>query len=99
DFKKYVANRRQAGSLAEFVSSDRIFQSDAEAAYGEAWALTFFLFETQAKHYVEYLQKTAARPHFVEYRGPERLADFQECFGKDLRQLEARFLRFMAGLK
>ena len=99
DFKKYAATRRPTGSLAEFVASDRIFQSDAEGAYGESWALTFFLFETQSKRYVEYLQKTATRRHFTDYRGPDRLADFQACFGKDMRQLEARFLRFMAGLK
>ncbi len=99
DFKKYVAQRRATGALAEFIASDRVFQSDAEAAYGEAWALTFYLFETQPKRYVDYLQKTAARSHFVEYRAPERLADFQEFFGKDLRLVESRYLRFMAGLK
>lgn len=98
DFKKY-ATRRTTGSLADFVASDRVFQSSPEAAYAEAWALTFFLFETQAKRYVDYLQHTSNRPRFVEYRGPERLADFQTFFGQDLRHLEARYLRFIAGLK
>jgi hypothetical protein len=98
DFKKYI-KRRETGSLAEFISSDRTFQTDAEAAYAEAWSLTFYLFETQPKRYVDYLQKTAARSNFVEYRGPERLADFQQFFGKDLRHLETRYLRFMGNLK
>jgi hypothetical protein len=99
DFQEYAGGGRKTGSLAEFISSDRMFQSDAEAAYGEAWALTFYLFETQPRRYVEYLQKTAARKHFADYRAPERLADFQACFGNDLRLLEAKYLRFMAGLK
>jgi hypothetical protein len=98
DFRKYAAERRPAGSLAEFLTSERLFRSDPQAAYGEAWALTFYLFETQPRKYVAYLQKTAARPQFAEYHGAQRLADFQQIFGQDLRQLEARYLRFIANL-
>lgn len=98
DFKKYSA-RREAGSLANFVCNERVFEADPTGAYAEAWALTFFLFETQPKRYVDYLQKTASRPYFVEYRSQDRLADFQAIFGSDLRQLESRYLKFMAGLK
>jgi hypothetical protein len=99
DFKKYAEQRRQTGSLAEFLTSDRLFQSDPEGAYAEAWALTFYLFETQSKRYVDYLEATAARPHFADYRPNDRLTDFQRAFGQDLRQIEARYLRFMNGLK
>jgi len=99
EFKSFVGSRRKAGSLPEFLSSDRIFQSDPALAYAEAWALSFFLFETQPKRYVEYLQATAAHPQFTEVRSPERLAEFSRCFGNDLRALEARYLQFMGGLK
>jgi hypothetical protein len=93
-FKNYVA-RRPDGSLAEFVSSDRIFERDVDAAYAEAWALSFFLVETQPQKYSQYLARTAQRPVFRAYSAAERLADFTAVFGKDLRLLEAHYLRFM----
>jgi hypothetical protein len=99
EFRKFSASRRKPGALTEFISSDRVFQSDPGPAYAEAWALSFFLFETQPKMYVDYLQATAQRPQFTDYRAPERLADFSKFFGADLRQLESRFLKFIAGLK
>jgi hypothetical protein len=99
EFKRYSSQQRKAGSLAELVSSDRFFEANPEGAYAESWALTFFLFETKPKQYVNYLQATAKRPQFSEYRSQERVSEFCEYFGDDLRQLENRFLRFMSGLK
>ena len=61
DFKRYMTTRRAPGSLARFVSSDRLFQSQTKDAYAEAWALTFFLAETRLANYIQYLRKTAAR--------------------------------------
>jgi hypothetical protein len=98
-FQRHAATRRRNGSLAEFVSSDRLFQEDIDAAYAEAWALTFFLVETEPRKYAQYLSKTAARPQFTAYRSPERLRDFTEVFGSNLVMLEARMLRFIEGLK
>lgn len=99
EFKKYATHRRKTGSLAEFVSSDRMFQSDPEGAYAEAWALTFYLFETHSKQYVNYLQATADRPQFTEYRSQERLAEFSQFFGSEMRQFESRYLKYVANLK
>jgi hypothetical protein len=99
EFKQYSARQRKPGNLAELVSSDRFFEANPEGAYAESWALTFFLFETKPKQYVEYLQATAKRPQFSEYRSQERVAEFCQYFGKDLRQLETRFLKFVGGLK
>lgn len=98
-FQNYAKARRKTGALAELVSSDRIFQTDTDGAYAEAWALTFFLSETDPRHYMEYLKKTAAARHFTQRRSPERLADFTEVFGTNLKLLEAKMLRFMAELK
>jgi hypothetical protein len=97
-FKTYVT-RRPNGSLAEFVSSDRIFSDDVDAAYAEAWALSFFLVETQPQKYSDFLARTARRPAFRAYPAPERLADFTAVFGKDLRLLEAHYLRFMEDVR
>lgn len=94
-FKRYSLSRRRKGSLADFVSTDRMFQSDADGAYAEAWALTFFLAETRPRQYTQFLSRTASLPKFSVYRSPERLRDFVELFGSDLELLEAQYLRFM----
>lgn len=98
-FQKYAGTRRKTGALAEIVSSDRVFIADPEAAYAEAWALTFFLSETDPRRYFEYLKKTAGRPNFTQRRSPERLADFTSVFGTNLELVEAKMLRFMQEVK
>lgn len=98
-FRKYAKTQRKPGALAEMVSSDRVFTADPEAAYAEAWALTFYLSETDPRRYVEYLKKTAAQPNFTLRRSPERLADFTAVFGTNLKLVEAKMLRFMGELK
>lgn len=84
--------------LAAIVADDQLFQRSPGAAYAEAWAMTFFLTETQGARYARYLHKTAQRPPFSRYGAGERTADFQEAFGSDWRMFEAQFLRFMKGL-
>jgi hypothetical protein len=98
-FRKYVSARRQPGSLAMLLTSDDSFRSDPDGAYAEAWALTFYLCETQPKLYAAYLEKTAERPVFSDYPAVERIADFQAIFGNDLKMFEAKFLRFMREVK
>lgn len=93
-----LAATRPKGLLADVVSSDRIFQTDGETAYAEAWSLTFFLSESEPRKFYAYLSKTAARKAFADYKSPERLRDFTDAFGGNLAMLEARYLRFMAGL-
>ena len=68
-------------------------------AYAEAWALTYFLAETEPRKYAAYLQRTAARPNFTTYSLTERLQDFTAIFGQNLPMLEARWLRFIADIK
>jgi len=85
--------------LASLVSCDALFRQEPAAAYAEAWALTFFLVETQPGKYMKYLAITARRPPFTEYTSAERVGDFASVFGRDWPMLEARFLRFMAGVK
>lgn len=97
-FQRYQ-ERRQKGALAALVGSDRMFAADPEGAYAEAWALTFFLAETEPRKYFSYLAKTGSHTPFTEVRGPERLKDFTSVFGEQLDLLEAKMLRFVGELK
>ncbi len=98
DFQQLAAKGLPAGTLAELVSSDRLFAQDANAAYAMSWALTFYLVETQQAEYAKYLAKTAALPQFEIYSSARRMSDFTASFG-ELKMLEARWLRYMQGLK
>jgi hypothetical protein len=81
------------------LTTDNAFQSDPDGAYGEAWALSFYLCETQPRAYAEYLKRTADRPVFSDYSAIERMADFQAVFGSDIKMLETKFLRYMEDVK
>src|SRR5262245_25200948 len=98
-FRLYAAGRRPADAIAQIVSSDRIFSSNPDGAYAEAWTLSFFLIESEPKKYQQYLAKTAAISPFAVYPAPQRLKDFTDIFGADLKMLDARLQRFVAGLK
>lgn len=95
----HSAQQRPAGSVAELISSDRRFQQDPDAAYAEAWALSFYLAEMQPQQYLKFLAKTAKRQSFVAYSSPHRLRDFTEAFGMDLTMLESQMSRFINSLK
>lgn len=97
-FRQVLAPKHRPELLAQLVASDRLFQINPGAAYSEAWALTFYLVETQPRRYAEYLAKTADRPAFEPYASAQRTAHFTAVFGEDWRMLEARFLRFMSDL-
>jgi hypothetical protein len=98
-FQRDVAPRHRPEWLAAIVASDEMFRVDPHVAYAEAWALSYFLVETEPRKYVEYLRRTAARPPFQDYTASQRKADFTAIFGCDWRMLEAKFLRFMGGVK
>jgi hypothetical protein len=98
DFRDYAA-RRKPGALATLLTTDEPFRSDASGAYAEAWALSFYLCETQPRMYAAYLTKTAARPLFSDYTAAERMADFQDIFGSELKMFDTKFLRFMEEIK
>lgn len=98
-FQNFVKSRRKPKSLADFVSSDRQFQTAALDAYAEAWALSFYLMETRPSKYAAYLKTVTNRDPMKAYPAADRLADFQAAFGKDLDMLEVDFLRFFARLE
>ena len=98
-FQRYASSRRPKGALAALIASDRVFQSDPDGAYAEAWALSFFLAETEPRKYFAYLAKTASHRPFEAVRETDRLRDFTTVFGEDLGLLEAKLLRFIGDLK
>jgi hypothetical protein len=95
-FRHYQNSSRPENSLAQFVSaSDQLFDTNPQAAYAEAWALSFFLAEKEPAKYTEYLRKTASREPMRRYSSVEQLQEFTDTFGHDLQMLEVRFLRFI----
>ncbi|MHC4180523.1 MAG: DUF1570 domain-containing protein [Planctomycetota bacterium] len=98
-FQSRVEPNHRPGSLEAMIASDQPFQADPVEAYAEAWALSFYLIETQPRKYASYLSLTAGHPAFTEYTPKQRIADFQSVFGSDWRMLQARFLRFLGGMK
>lgn len=97
DFRQY-ARRRPRGSLADLIQGDRLFQQNPGAAYAEAWALSFYLSETQPLKYGQFLTRVGTRSAFGDYPSNERMADFTGIFGADLANVESRFLRFVEDL-
>jgi hypothetical protein len=99
DFRSLVVPNHRPEMLATLVASDELFRSEGRAAYAEAWALSFYLVETQPRKYARYVALTAERPPFTLYSAAERTADFTSVFGDNWRMIEAQFLRFMRDLK
>ncbi|HUT13880.1 MAG TPA: DUF1570 domain-containing protein [Thermoguttaceae bacterium] len=98
-FKQRVAPKHKTELLLRMIASDGLFRSNPSTAYAEAWALSFYLVETQPRKYAKYLAMTAKQPPFGDCTASQRTADFTSVFGDDWPMLEARLLRFMEGLK
>jgi hypothetical protein len=99
EFMKVVLPRHKPRVIAWMVQSDDMFQSHPREAYAEAWALTYYLLETQSHRYAEYLKRINSHGAFQQVSASERVADFSAVFGSDWRMIEAHFLRFMAAIK
>jgi hypothetical protein len=93
-FEAYLP-RRPRSALLEFLASDALFQRDVDAAYAEAWALSFFLSETRPRQYIDYLRRTAQPATSADEEAERRLRDFVAVFGENLPLLETHYLRFI----
>ena len=98
-FRSRAEPNHRLGSLQAMIASDRRFAANPADAYAEAWALSFYLVEMQPGKYARYVELTAGHSPFAPYTPAERTADFRSVFGDDWRMFQARFLRFMAGVK
>jgi hypothetical protein len=99
EFKRLFPGSVDPAYLADLVASDQAFNRDISRAYATAWALTFYLVETQPRRYAEYLKLTAAHQAGEPYSDAARLSDFKKVFGDNFPMLAARLERFMAEVK
>ncbi|MFG0267970.1 MAG: DUF1570 domain-containing protein [Rhodopirellula sp. JB055] len=95
-FRRYLPSRPE-DSLATLLSDDSRFRSaaTAEDAYGESWALTYFLLKTQRKEFVAYLQKLSESKPLDERTPRERIEDFESSMGMGLEEIDRKFLTYM----
>ncbi|MCC9658165.1 DUF1570 domain-containing protein [Rhodopirellula sp. JC737] len=95
-FRRYVPSR-PGDSLATLVSDDSRFRSvaTAENAYGESWALTYFLLRTQRKEFIAYLQQLSESKPLSESSPRERIEMFEEAMGMSLQELDRKFIAYM----
>ncbi|MGH7127881.1 MAG: DUF1570 domain-containing protein [Planctomycetaceae bacterium] len=98
-FGDFVKHDRRDRSLTAFLSDDAAFKSNALDAYGEAWALSFYLLEKRPADYARYLRQIAGRDPLRPYPPEQRLADFRGSFGSDLDRFESQYLRFIDSIE
>jgi hypothetical protein len=100
DFRRHVQDDERPEALfAELIASDRLFSTNVDLAYAEAWAFSYYLLETQPARYGQYLKLTARRPDFTVYTGEQRLADFASVFGRNFKLLDAQFMAYLERVK
>ena len=100
-FKQYVASGRPTNSLKSLVASNQRFLSSPGDlyAYGEAWALTFFLIKRKRPQYVRYVSRLAQKPLLHPDSPTQKLQDFEACFGSDWQRLDREFLSYILRLR
>jgi hypothetical protein len=99
-FRNALATNKQF-SIARLIQDDSAFHDPATVgtAYGESWALNYFLIKARSKEYAAYLAEQAKRPPLEPSDPKRRLSDFQRHFGNDTEKLNRDFLKFAANLK
>ncbi len=95
-FNKYLQHR-PADSLKTLISGgDRLVDvKQAQDAYAESWALTYYLIHKHVKSYVAYLKVLARKRPLVMDDKEKRIAEFEKQFGP-LDKLDNDFLNYMA---
>lgn len=91
---------RKPNSLIKLLQDDSRFHDSATAsiAYGESWALTYFLLKTRSKEFAAYLTELSQRPPLQPTDAKRRIADFRKHFGEDLEKLDREFIKYMSKL-
>ncbi len=99
-FRKNVRNGT-AANLKTLITDDNRLRLPRTAVdgYAEAWAWNYFLIKWHPKEYTKYLQMLAEKPLLTPDKPATRLSDFQDHFGKNLKDLEDEFYRRMSKLK
>lgn len=101
-FRTHVGGGRprdgRSGPIESLIESDRPFREAPAAAYARAWALSFYLTETQPQKYARYLAVIGGKANFANDSPARRRSDFTEVFGTDFGMLWTRQLRFLEQL-
>ncbi|MEZ6073975.1 MAG: DUF1570 domain-containing protein, partial [Pirellulales bacterium] len=100
EFRRYLP-RRPADSLETLIADNGRFRNttDAADAYGEAWALTYYLLERHTDAYHRYLKSLADRQPLDNDTPEKRLAAFREAFGDDIGALDRDMVRYIQQLR
>jgi hypothetical protein len=87
----------QSGTLENLISTNERLRNPqtAASAYGDAWALNYFLIKYHSKEYTEYIKLLATKPPILEDDAAARLREFKQCFG-ELEPLERDFQQRMS---
>lgn len=88
---------RPDDSLATLLADDMRYKNQASAndAYGEGWALTYFLIKTKRKEYVEYLKLLSQGEPLAEKTKRQRIEMFEKAFDTTLGRLDKEFVTYM----
>jgi hypothetical protein len=99
-WKRYQKSRPN-DSLATLLSVDDRYRTAASAsdAYGEGWALTYFLLKTRRKEYVKYLQELSEGKPLAVRSPRQRIEMFESAMGDDLPKIDQQFHKFMQRVK
>lgn len=89
------ANSPAALDFQRLLTDDEWFDTDPEAAYSRAWALSSYLAERYPHAYAAYLQRTADKRPFQRTSLEERLAEWKQEFPQDLKQLEREVHQYL----
>jgi hypothetical protein len=95
-WQRYQRNR-PTDSLGRLLSDDNRYRNTATAAdaYGEGWALTYFLMKARRKQYVQYLRELSEGKPLAVQSPRSRIEMFESALGADLDTIDRQFVKFM----
>ena len=97
---QYLPHRPENSLESLLVNDNRFRQTEtAQDAYGEAWALCYFLLNRYPKQFNNYLDLMNKKERLGDDEPEQRLADFRSAFGDDLKLLDNKFKRFITPLR
>lgn len=88
-------------SFRDLLSVDRTFLSGdlVATAYAESWGLTSYLFRQQKAGMKKYLTKISQRKPLQRVSPEERVAEFEDAFGKSTDEIERDTVSFVRRLR
>ena len=89
-------------SWPQMMDDDAVFAGDVLAgeAYGHAWSLHWLIITKYRAEYGKYVRLLAGKTPLLKESPEQRQADFQECFGRSVADMQKEFRTALdAGLK